>query len=69
MLDFPFSFNEEIAKSSFSPRSDNMQSKNGGGKAVSTLIVNKHGNFPNQLRAKEVQEDKYHGTMDISREN
>lgn len=70
VLDFPFSLNEkEFAKSSFSLRSDNMQGKNGGGRALRTLIVSKHGNFPNQLRAKEVQEDKYHGTMDISRVN
>lgn len=36
---------------------------------LTTLLVNKHGNFPNQLRAKEVQDEKHHGTMDISREN
>lgn len=70
VLDFSLSFNEEeLAKSSFPLRSDNMQGKNGGGRALSTLIMNKHGNFPNQLRAKEVQENKYHGTMDISRDN
>lgn len=50
----------------FSPISYNIQNKKGAGKALSIPLVNKHWNFPNQLRVKRCKKTKIMETMTVS---
>lgn len=58
-----------MLKFRFSPRSDNTKNEKGAGRALNTPLVNKHWNFPNQLRVKRCKKTKIMETMDISNEN